>query len=39
VLRFLGVKQYGGSGKPADLYKQQGLDGKSIARTDETLLG
>lgn len=26
-----GVSQYGGSGKPADLYASQGLDGKSIA--------
>ncbi|MCI5223640.1 MAG: hypothetical protein D3924_13455, partial [Candidatus Electrothrix sp. AR4] len=37
-LRRLGVKQYGGSGKPADLYKQQGLDGESIARTVQELL-
>jgi transketolase len=29
----LGVKQYGGSGKPADLYEQQGLDSASIARS------
>lgn len=27
-----GVSQYGGSGKPADLYASQGLDGKSIAK-------
>ncbi|MEN8199233.1 MAG: transketolase [Thermodesulfobacteriota bacterium] len=33
-----GVKQYGGSGKPADLYASQGLDGKSIAETVEKLL-
>ncbi len=26
-----GVSQYGGSGKPADLYASQGLDGQSIA--------
>jgi len=29
--RKLGVTKYGGSGKPADLYKMQGLDGESIA--------
>lgn len=28
----LGVSQYGGSGKPADLYKILGLDGESIAK-------
>ncbi|MCI5127457.1 MAG: transketolase, partial [Candidatus Electrothrix sp. AUS3] len=38
-LRRLGVKQYGGSGSPADLYKQQGLDGVSIAATVQELLG
>ena len=35
----LGVKHYGGSGKPADLYRQQGLDGKSIAHSVQQLLG
>jgi transketolase len=34
----LGVRHYGGSGKPADLYKQQGLDGASIARTIQELV-
>jgi transketolase len=34
-----GVKQYGGSGKPADLYASQGLDGKSIAEKVEKMLG
>jgi transketolase len=38
-LRRLGVTQYGGSGSPADLYKQQGLDGASIAATVQELLG
>ena len=38
-LKRLGVKHYGGSGKPADLYKQQGLDGESIARTVKELIG
>ncbi|MCI5146175.1 MAG: transketolase, partial [Candidatus Electrothrix sp. AR3] len=37
-LKRLGVKQYGGSGSPADLYRQQGLDGESIAQTVEELL-
>ena len=37
-LKRLGVKHYGGSGKPADLYRQQGLDGESIARTVEGLM-
>ncbi len=31
TFRRSGVSQYGGSGKPADLYASQGLDGKSIA--------
>ncbi len=35
----LGVSQYGGSGKPADLYASQGLDGKSIAETLNSMLG
>ncbi len=38
-MKRLGVKHYGGSGKPAELYKQQGLDGKSIARTVQELIG
>ena len=31
-LKRLGVRQYGGSGKPAELYQQQGLDAESIAQ-------
>lgn len=38
-LKRLGVRHYGGSGKPSDLYAQQGLDGKSIAETVQGLLG
>ena len=38
-IKRLGVKHYGGSGKPADLYRQQGLDGQSIARTVQDLIG
>ena len=38
-MKRLGVRHYGGSGSPADLYKQQGLDGASIAATVQTLLG
>ncbi|MCF8055119.1 MAG: transketolase [Desulfocapsa sp.] len=34
-----GVKQYGGSGKPSELYAGQGLDGKSIADKVEEMLG
>jgi transketolase len=30
-LKKLGVTQYGGSGKPADLFKMQGVDAQSIA--------
>ncbi|AGF79328.1 transketolase [Desulfocapsa sulfexigens DSM 10523] len=33
-----GVVQYGGSGKPAELYASQGLDGKSIATKVEGML-
>ncbi len=33
----LGVKQYGCSGKPADLYRMQEIDAKSIARAVKTL--
>ncbi len=35
----LGVSRYGGSGKPVDLYEQQGLDSASIARTVMEQLG
>jgi transketolase len=38
-MKRLGVKQYGGSGKPSDLYKQQGLDAESIAKTVLELIG
>jgi transketolase len=38
-MKRLGVHQYGGSGKPSDLYKLQGLDAESIARTMQELLG
>jgi transketolase len=38
-MKRLGVKHYGGSGKPAELYEQQGLDGKSIAGTVRELIG
>ncbi len=34
----LGVRRYGGSGKPAELYQQQGLDARSIAGTVRELL-
>jgi len=34
-----GVSQYGGSGKPSDLYASQGLDGKSIAAKVQGMLG
>ncbi len=34
----LGVTRYGASGKPADLYADQGLDADSIRRTVEDLL-
>ena len=33
-----GVSQYGGSGKPSDLYASQGLDGKSIAAKVSAML-
>ncbi len=36
--RRLGVHEYGGSGKPAELYARQGLDSESIARTMAELL-
>lgn len=35
----LGVKQYGGSGKPSDLYANQGLDAESIAKTVLDVIG
>ncbi len=38
-LKRLGVRHYGGSGKPAELYQQQGLDAESIAKTVLELLG
>jgi transketolase len=38
-MKRLGVKQYGGSGKPSDLYKQQGLDAESIAKTVLEMIG
>ena len=38
-MRRLGVSHYGGSGKPAELYKQQGLDPESIATAVEELVG
>lgn len=34
-----GVSQYGGSGKPADLYASQGLDAKSVAAKIIAMLG
>ena len=34
-----GVAQYGGSGKPAELYASQGLDSKSIAARVKSMLG
>ncbi|MDA8165926.1 MAG: transketolase, partial [Desulfobacteraceae bacterium] len=37
-LRRLGVSRYGASGKPADLYASQGLDGKGIAAAFKKLL-
>jgi transketolase len=38
-MKRLGVKQYGGSGSPTDLYKQQGLDAESVAKTVLGLIG
>ncbi|WP_420208538.1 transketolase [Candidatus Electronema sp. JC] len=38
-MKRLGVQQYGGSGKPSDLYKQQGLDAESIAKTVLEMIG
>ena len=35
----LGVKRYGGSGKPSDLYANQGLDAESIVNTVLELIG
>jgi transketolase len=34
----LGIDRYGSSGKPADLYKQMGLDGTSVSRKVKSLL-
>lgn len=39
VFKRAGVSHYGGSGKPADLYASQGLDGKSIALKVKSMLG
>ena len=38
-MKRLGVRRYGSSGKPADLYKDQGLDAQSIANSAKELLG
>lgn len=38
-LKRLGVREYGSSGKPAELYAFQGLDAESIAARAEKLLG
>ncbi len=38
-MKRLGVHQYGGSGKPAELYAQQGLDAVSIAKSVKDMLG
>ncbi len=38
-LHCLGVRQYGTSGKPADLYKEQGLDSENIAGTFKDIFG
>jgi transketolase len=35
----LGVSRYGASGKPAELYADQGLDAASIAEAVKTLIG
>ena len=35
----LGVTRYGSSGKPADLYAEQGLDGRGIAAAFREMLG
>jgi transketolase len=37
-LRRLGVHHYGGSGKPAELYAEQGLDAASIAESLKELI-
>lgn len=37
-LHSLGVERYGTSGKPADLYREQGLDSESVARAFKGLL-
>ncbi len=38
-LKRLGVSRYGASGKPAELYADQGLDAASIAEAVKTLIG
>jgi transketolase len=37
-MKRLGVSHYGSSGKPAELYAEQGLDAQSIAQTASELL-
>ena len=38
-MKRLGVSHYGSSGKPADLYAEQGLDAQSIAASARKLIG
>jgi len=38
-MKRLGVSHYGSSGKPADLYAEQGLDAQSIATSARELIG
>lgn len=38
-LKRLGVSHYASSGKPAELYSEQGLDAESIAKTAQELIG
>lgn len=38
-MRRLGVNRYGSSGKPAELYRTQGLDASSIAAAMKELIG
>ncbi len=39
TLKRLGVKRYGNSGKPSDLYADQGLDAQAIAKTVVDVIG
>jgi len=39
TMKRLGVSHYGSSGKPADLYAEQGLDAQSIATSARELIG